>query len=67
MLGGSEVRSPGTGVIDGHELLCEYWELNPGPLQEQALLTAEPPLHPLQMTFQDMSLTEPGAQCSVIG
>lgn len=25
-------------VTDSRELLCEYWELNPGPLGEQELL-----------------------------
>ena len=28
------VKSPGTGVTDSCELLCEYWELNLGPLEE---------------------------------
>lgn len=31
-----------TGVIDGCEPSCGYWELNPGTLQgQQVLLTAE--------------------------
>lgn len=42
------IRSPGTGVMNGHEILCEYWELNLGLLEEQVLLTAEPPLQPHQ-------------------
>lgn len=36
------VKSPGTEVMDSYELLCERWELNPGPLWEQALLIIEP-------------------------
>lgn len=29
-------------IIDGHEPPCGWWELNPGPLEEQSiLLTAE--------------------------
>ena len=30
----------GTGVIDGCELSHIYWELSPGPLQEQKMLLA---------------------------
>lgn len=30
-----DIRSPGTGVIDGCKLPCGLWDLNPGPLQEQ--------------------------------
>lgn len=30
-----QCRSPGTGVIGGHQPLCRFWELNPGPLQKQ--------------------------------
>lgn len=42
------VRSSGTRVTDGYELLHEWLELNPGPLQEQSvLLTAEASLQPL--------------------
>lgn len=38
-----DVRGPGTGVTGGCELLCWYWELNPGSLQEQlACVTTEP-------------------------
>jgi hypothetical protein len=41
------VRSPGTGIIDNCELPCGCWELNPGPLEEQPVLsTAEPSLQP---------------------
>lgn len=32
------VRSPEGGVLDNNELLCLYWELNPGPLKEQLSL-----------------------------
>jgi hypothetical protein len=36
------VRSPGIGAIDSCcELPCGYWELNPGPLEEQPI-TIEP-------------------------
>ena len=36
------VGSPGTGVIDSCELPCECWELNPGTLEKQPVLsTAE--------------------------
>ena len=31
---------PGTRVTDSCEPLCGYWDLNPGPLQEQQLLLA---------------------------
>lgn len=35
------LRSPTTGVTDGCDLPCGWWELNPGPFQEQqALLVA---------------------------
>jgi hypothetical protein len=38
---------PETGGTDSCESPCGYWELNPGPLQEQpVLLTSEPPLQP---------------------
>lgn len=40
------IGSPKAGVMDGCVPSCGFWELNPGPLQEQVLLTAEPPLHP---------------------
>lgn len=34
------VGASGMGVTDSCELLCGYWELKPGPLEEQqALLT----------------------------
>ena len=32
---GEGVRAFGTGVRGGYEPICESWELNPGPLQEQ--------------------------------
>lgn len=31
-------QSPGTGIVDSCELPCQYWESNPGPLQEQPVL-----------------------------
>lgn len=30
-----DVRSPGTGVVDGYELQCGSWDWNLGPLGEQ--------------------------------
>jgi hypothetical protein len=46
---GEGVRSPKARITDGCELLCGYWELNSGPLEEQSvLLTAEPSLQPLK-------------------
>ena len=33
-----EDRSPGTGVRDGYELPCGWWELNPSLLKEQPVL-----------------------------
>ena len=39
---------------DSCELLCECWELNPGPLEEQSvLLTTEPSLQPHDFFFKD--------------
>lgn len=42
---------PCTGPLMELEFCCEppcgYWESNPGPLQEQVLVTVEPPLQPL--------------------
>ena len=36
---------PKTGVVDGCELLCRYWESDLGPLEKQpGLLSAEPSL-----------------------
>lgn len=41
-------RSMETGVTDGGEAQCRYWELNPGCLQgEQELLNAELSLVPV--------------------
>lgn len=51
-----DTRCPRTGVADGSEPLCIYWESNPGPLEEQpAHLTADPSLHPW-VYFIDRSL-----------
>ena len=39
-------------ITDGCEPPCGCWELNSGPLEEQAvLLTAEPSHQPLQVVF----------------
>lgn len=39
------IRSSGTGITDRCQLPCEFWDLNPGPLEKQSvLLTAEPSL-----------------------
>jgi hypothetical protein len=41
------IRAPRLRATDGYALPCGYWELNPGPLQEQQmLLNAEPFLQP---------------------
>ena len=41
-------------ITDGCELPCGCWELNSGPLEEQAiLLTSEPSLQPLFSFFRD--------------
>lgn len=40
-----DIGSPRSGVINGYELPCEYWKLNPCLLQEQQVfLTTEPAL-----------------------
>ena len=42
------VRSVSISIIDGCELPCGCWDLNPGLLEEQpVLLTSEPTLQPL--------------------
>jgi hypothetical protein len=45
------VTSPGTGVTDSCQLLCECWELNPDSLGEKkkqpVLFTAEPSISPV--------------------
>ena len=39
-------------ITDGYEPPCGCWELNSGPLEEQSvLLTTEPSLQPLCITF----------------
>ena len=41
------VGCPGTGVSDNCKLLCRWWELNPGPLEEETVfLTSRPSLQP---------------------
>jgi hypothetical protein len=39
------VRNRGTRVTHGCEMLCRYWELNPGPLQGQQGLWRDAPSH----------------------
>ena len=47
-----DVRCPGTGVIDSSEQPCGCWELNPGPLEEHAvLLTSEQDLQLPSISF----------------
>ena len=45
-----DIRSPGTGITDGCKLLCGYWEVNPGPLEQLVLFTTEPSLQPEKNT-----------------
>ena len=48
------VRLLHPGVRDNCRLLCGCWELNPGPLEEHAvLLNAQPPLQPLHLILGD--------------
>ena len=62
------VGSPGTGVTDSCELPCGCWVLNLSSLEEQpGLLTAEPPLQPLQCILEvslsfhlEVGLWDPG-------
>ena len=43
-----DIGAPGTGIIDDCELLCGFWELNPGPLYEHPVfLASEPSLQTL--------------------
>lgn len=43
------VGSPGTGATAGCEPPYEFWEQNPGPLQEHQMpLTAQPCLQPIK-------------------
>lgn len=41
-----DIRVPETEVMDSCALPCECWPLNPGPLQIQVLLSAEPSFQP---------------------
>ena len=41
-------RSPETGTTNGCEPPCGFWELKPGPLEEQPVLITEPSLHLLR-------------------
>jgi hypothetical protein len=59
------IRSPGTWITDGCELLCEYWELSLGLLQKEWALrsvSAGPKLHFLVIFFwgkpQEMSFNK---------
>ena len=52
---GDSVRSLGTGGADGCEPPRGCWESNPGPLQEQMLFTAEPPLQTPRCTSLESS------------
>lgn len=46
-LGGHNIRSTGTGVIDHWEAPCGCWKWNSGPLEDQLVpWTAEPSLQP---------------------
>lgn len=47
------IRSPGIGVIDGCALLCGYWKLNLGPLEEHVILTAEPSFQPTRKILKN--------------
>ena len=41
------IKFPGPRIIHGCDSLCEYWDSNQGPLEEQpVLLTTEPSLMP---------------------
>lgn len=58
------VGSPGIGVRDGYKPLCEYWEVNLGPLQVQVLQTALQPLKfPFFMTHFCTSLQMSAVSC----
>lgn len=37
---GASTESPRSRVADGCELSYRYWDLNPGPLQEQATISS---------------------------
>ena len=51
MPGGQKKKAPDL-ITDGCEPPCGCWELNSGPLEEQAmLLNAEPSLHPKGLGF----------------
>jgi hypothetical protein len=46
-----EIRSPGTGVTDGHKLPSGFWELNQNPLEEQPVLLTTEPSHQPRFDF----------------
>lgn len=46
-------RFPGTGIMNSYEASWSCWELNPAPLEEQAvLLVTEPPLQPQETSTE---------------
>jgi hypothetical protein len=51
---GEGVGSPGTGVTDGFESPCRFWEPDQSLLKEQMLLTVEPVFHPHLSTLNRM-------------
>jgi hypothetical protein len=54
------VEFPGTGVTDRCKLPCGCWKLNPGPLEEQPVLTTYPSLYYQECVFgpgHDLSRT----------
>lgn len=44
----------GIEVVDCYETACGSWEWNPGPLEEQVLLTTTEPTFRLQMFFMQL-------------
>lgn len=59
----TKVGMPRIRVTDGCELLCEYWELNLSPLQEQkVLLTTGPPLQPGKWDLSNLSIESENVQ-----
>lgn len=52
------VRVPGAGIADRCELPGGSWELNHGPVEEQAVFsTAEPSLQPQYIFFYERKRT----------
>lgn len=49
------IRSPVTGVMNGCEPPCRFWEPNTGPLGEQQMfLSTEPGLLPKKQIFKNV-------------